>query len=77
MAEVGTCKPTPEKHCASSQVAHELVSDLPPFVFAEDLRVTRDGNEKERVELGYDPTYRFDVEKRAGRWIVVAFSVLE
>jgi hypothetical protein len=62
-------------YCASRQVARSLVRDVPPHVFAEDLRVTRTGNGKERVELGYDPAYRFDVEKRAGRWLVVAFSV--
>ena len=61
-------------YCASSQVAHRLVRDVPPFIFAEDLRVTRAGDGKERVELGFGPTYRFDVEKRAGRWLVVAFS---
>jgi hypothetical protein len=62
-------------YCASSQVAHRLVRDVPPHVFAEDLRVTRTGNGKERVQLGYDPGYRFDVEKRTDRWLVVAFRV--
>jgi hypothetical protein len=32
------------------------------------------GAGKKRVELGYEPTYRFDVEEHAGRWHVVAFS---
>jgi hypothetical protein len=59
-------------YCASSQVAHRLVRDIPPNnTFVEDLRVTHTGNAKERVEMG---GYRFDVEKRAGRWVVVAFS---
>ncbi len=61
-------------YCASSRVARKLVRDFPTHFFADDLRVTRKGNGKERVELGYGPTYRFDVEKRAGRWLVVAFS---
>ena len=61
-------------YCTFSQVARALVSKIPPFVFADDLRVTRTGTGKERVELGYGPTYRFDVENRAGRWQVVAFS---
>jgi len=60
-------------YCASAQVARRMVRDFPPYVFADDLRVTRTGKGKERVELGYDPSYRFDVEKRAGRWLVVAF----
>jgi hypothetical protein len=29
----------------------------------------------ERVELGFDHTLRFDVEKLAGRWRVAAFRV--
>jgi hypothetical protein len=61
-------------YCTFSQVARTLVREIPPFVFADDLRVTRTGTGKERVELGYGPTYRFDVENRAGRWQVVAFS---
>lgn len=61
-------------YCASGQIADALVRDLPPNLSAEDLRVARTGNEKERVELGSGPAYRFEVEKRDGRWIVVAFS---
>jgi len=59
-------------YCASSEVAHRMVRDIPPFVFAEAvLKVTRTGQGKEHIEMG---GYRFDVEKRAGRWRVVAFS---
>jgi hypothetical protein len=61
-------------YCTSSQVARTLVSEYPPFFFAGDIRVTRTGTGKERVELGWKPKYRFDVENRAGRWLVVAFS---
>ncbi|MGO9542347.1 MAG: hypothetical protein ACLPLR_17965 [Terriglobales bacterium] len=61
-------------YCTSSQVARKLVRNIPPYVFAEDLRVTRTGNGKEHVEFGSGPTYRFDVEKHADRWQVVAFS---
>jgi len=59
-------------YCASSQVARTLVSEYPPFFFAGQLQVTRTGTGKERVELGWEPKYRFDVEVRAGRWQVVA-----
>jgi hypothetical protein len=59
-------------YCAS-QVARRLVRDILPHFGAEDLRVTHVGNGRERVEMGYDPTYRFDVENRAGRWLVVDF----
>jgi hypothetical protein len=61
-------------YCASAQVARKLVRDFPPYVFAEDLRLTPTGKGKEHVEFGFDHTYRFDVEKLAGRWLVVAFS---
>jgi hypothetical protein len=61
-------------YCASSLFALKLVSEVPPSFFAGDIRVTRTGTGKERVELGWEPKYRFDVEKRDGRWQVVAFS---
>jgi len=62
-------------YCGSAQVADGMMRDLPPFVYAGDaIHVTPTGNGKERVELGYGPDYRFDVEKRNGRWLVVAFK---
>ncbi|MGA2650097.1 MAG: hypothetical protein ABSF28_06230 [Terracidiphilus sp.] len=55
-----------------TQVARRLVRDVPTQgFFADDLRVTPLGKGREQVEMGYDPTYRFEVEKRAGRWLVV------
>jgi hypothetical protein len=61
-------------YCALGDVARRLVRDIPPYVFADDLRVSITGANKERVELGFEPTYRFDVEMLAGRWQVVGFS---
>ncbi len=62
-------------YCVSAQVADGMIRDLPPFVYAgTDIHVTRTGIGKERVELGDGPDYRFDVEKRNGRWLVVAFK---
>jgi hypothetical protein len=61
-------------YCASAGVARRLVRDIPPDPHADDLRVIRTGEGKERVEFSLEPAYRFDVEKRAGRWLVVAFS---
>jgi len=52
-------------------VALKLVRDIEPQFFAGDLQVTRTGVGKERVEM--ESTY-FEVEKRAGRWLVVAFN---
>jgi hypothetical protein len=64
--------PAVPAYCASGDVAHSLVRDIGPFLFAADLHVTRTGEGKEHVEM--DSTYHFDAEKRAGRWLVVAFS---
>lgn len=61
-------------YCDSSEVARRLVRDIPPDFFAGDIRVTHAGTGKEHVELGDEATYGFDVERRAGRWRVVAFS---
>jgi hypothetical protein len=54
-------------------VARRLVRDVDSQYFAEDLQVTRTGEGKEHVEMA-GSNYRFDVEKHAGRWVVVAFS---
>jgi hypothetical protein len=62
-------------YCVSSPVARRLVRDLPPHVFADMIRVRRTGNGRERVEIGFDHTLRFDVEKRAGRWQIAALHV--
>ena len=61
-------------YCASAQLARRLVSDFPPYVFAEDLRVSRIGAGRERVEMGWGAAYRFEVERRNGRWVVVGFT---
>ena len=59
-------------YCASGDVALKLVRDIEPQLFAGDLQVTRTGDGKEQVDM--ESTYRFEVEKRAGRWLVVAFN---
>lgn len=64
----------PDAQCASAGIARRLVRELPPYVFADELRVTRIGWGRERVELGDDPTYHFEVAERSGRWVVVAFA---
>jgi hypothetical protein len=60
-------------YCASAEVAHGLVRNMAPEFVGDDLRVTRRGHLKKRVEVGFEPRYRFDVEKRAGTWLLVAF----
>jgi hypothetical protein len=63
-------------YCASDAIARRMVRDLPPDVGGADpLQVTRIGSGRERVRLGDpDSGYRFDVEKRGHRWVVVAFG---
>jgi hypothetical protein len=62
-------------YCGSAQVADSMIRDLPPSLYAgAAIHVTPMGNGRERVELGDGPDYRFDVEKRNGRWLVVAFK---
>jgi len=58
----------------SGDVARRLVRDIPPDAQADDLRMIRTSEGKERVEFSLEPAYRFDAEKRAGRWLVAAFS---
>jgi hypothetical protein len=61
-------------YCASSELARRVVRELPPDLVAGDIRVIRTGIGKERVELG-DGAYRFDVERRDGRWLAVGFGI--
>lgn len=61
-------------YCSSAHVAERMIRDLSPEVFADvAIHVTPTGNGKERVELGDNPAYRFDVVKRGGRWLIAAF----
>jgi hypothetical protein len=62
-------------YCGSAHLAESMMRDLPPFVYAgAAIHVTPMRNGRERVELGDGPDYSFDVEKRNGRWLVVAFK---
>lgn len=64
-------------YCASPQVARQIVRDVPPFVFAGDLKITRVDDKKERVEIGVEKVFRVDVEKRGRRWLVASWDVVE
>lgn len=61
-------------YCASAGLAQSMIRDMPPDIFAEELRVTPTGAGKERVEMGDGPAYQFDVEKRDRGWQVVGFT---
>jgi len=62
-------------YCASAEVAQKILRNVPPHVYAgPGLKVRRINAVKERVELG-DDVLQFDVEKRAGRWLVVGFRI--
>lgn len=61
-------------YCGSNAVARKLVREIPTFVFADaEVKVTNIGHDRKRVEFG-DGNYRFEVERRGGRWIVIAFK---
>lgn len=63
-------------YCSSKDIADRMVRDLPQSVYAGDLQVTGKGEGKEHVDLEYSPNtyYHFDIEKRDGHWLIVAFS---
>ena len=62
-------------YCSSEDIARRMVRDIPYFVFfGGELQVTRKGEGKEHVEMGFPNTYHFDLEKRDDRWLIVAFS---
>jgi hypothetical protein len=62
--------PAVRAYCASANVAHRLIRENPPHAEAI-LQTKRTGKYRERIEIG---EYFFDVEKRAGRWLVVGFG---
>lgn len=56
-------------------MAEKIVQNVPPFVFAgAGLKVTRITPLKERVEIGDDKVFLFDVEKHGAGWLVVSFQ---
>ena len=62
-------------YCSSEEIARRMVRDIPYFVFfGGELQVTPKGEGKEHVEMGFPAIYRFDIEERDGRWLIVAFS---
>jgi len=61
-------------YCANSQVARKLVSEIPPGFVAIDIQMTHTAPGKEDVEFGFEHNYRFDLEDRDGRWLIVGFS---
>jgi hypothetical protein len=60
-------------YCESSQVARRLVRDVSAFVYPEELQVVSTGKGRERVKFA-DGGYLFDLEKRAGVWMIVDFK---
>jgi hypothetical protein len=61
--------------CGSDEVAQDLIRDIPPFVFADELRVERINDSRESVEFGLQTTYSFEVAKTGDRWLVVSFKM--
>ncbi len=61
--------------CGSDEVAQELIRVIPPFVFADELRVERINDSRESVEFGFETIYTFEVEKNRDRWVVISFRM--
>jgi hypothetical protein len=66
--------PAVRGYCSSDDVARRLVEEISYSVGAEKLEVTRTGAGKERVALGDEAGYYFDVEKRIAGWVVTGFG---
>ena len=50
--------------------------EVPPFIFIDfEVHVTHRGAHRERVDLGDEAAYRFDLAERGGRWVVTGFGV--
>jgi hypothetical protein len=66
-------------YCVSIDVAIQLARDIPPRFFGWDLKVTGEGDGKERVELELesDVVYQFEIERVGERWLVASFHVGE
>ena len=65
-------------YCDSDVVAEKLVHEvLPAYFDGVDVKVSRTARHKERVELGDDTVYSFDVVEHSGRWAVVGYSIRE
>jgi len=62
-------------YCASREVALKIIRDIPPFVYGSGLEIRPIGAAKKRVELKNNDVVQFDVEKRAGRWLVSGFRI--
>lgn len=67
--------PAVRGYCASSQVAQKLVRSILPYLYGEDVRVTRKRKDREHVEFGFETIYSFDVQKIGDRWKVVTFGI--
>jgi hypothetical protein len=64
--------PAVRAYCGSPEVARRLVSIVPTFVRGEvEPNVKKTGPATETVEFG---GFRFEVEKRGGRWLVEAMA---
>lgn len=61
-------------YCATPQIARRLVDDVPPFVFAGDLRVKKLSSVEEQVFFDWDEGYEFVVAKHGDRWLIVGFT---
>lgn len=65
--------PAVRGYCATDATARALVRAVTSHFFADELKVARLAPSRERIEAGDGPVFLFDVEQRAGRWLIAAF----
>lgn len=61
-------------YCASDAVARKLLGEIPPFLFADELKTVKAGPTHEKVVLE-EPTVYFNLVKRQGKWLLESFRI--
>ena len=61
-------------YCASDAVARKLVREIPPFLFADELKTFRTGPTREKIVFE-EATVYFNLVKRRGEWLLESFRI--
>ena len=61
-------------YCTSDAVARKLVREIPPFLFADDLKTVKVSPTRETIIFEEGPVY-FSLVKRRGGWLLDSFRI--
>jgi hypothetical protein len=61
-------------YCTSDAVARKLIREIPPFLFADELKTVKASPTREKIVLE-DPTVYFNLIKRRGAWRLESFRI--